>query len=190
MFTKIKKLCIYPAFLALATVITSCSMNLTHLDGIDTPQLIPFFEPISIRYDGKEQMLDVQLQRAYTTAVDTSAYPMESCRGNIDIEVSVNQDSKQKGSAWYIPVAIFPLWPTMPVNETWTYQANVRIFCNGSLAFKAQFQESEKIEAFWYGKLRSDLVNKASQAMHQRLLNRLKYELQMNRHTDLNAGMS
>ena len=163
-------------------------MDLTRLDSVNLPKTVPFFEPITLFYDGKITPLDVQLQRAYTAAVDTSSYPMESCRGNAQIVANVFPDSVNR--AWYPPLAIFPIWPIMPVNETWNYHLTVRIFCNGSLTYKAEFDEFEKVKAFWYGRLRSDIVNKASEAMHQRLLDRLKYELKFNRNSDLNSGMS
>lgn len=188
MNTKIKKVCLFLVAFALLPLLTSCSTNLTHLGDIDYPKMIPFFEPISITYNGSQKLLEPQLQRAYTDAVDTTAYPMESCRGNIDIAATVFQDSEK--SSWYVPAAIIPFWPAMPIDETWNYHTTVRIYCNGTLTYKAEFDESEKVKAFWYGKLRSDLVNKASEAMHKRLLERLRYELKQNRNTDLNSRMS
>lgn len=190
MITKMKKVWLFLASTTMLLMGTSCSVNLTHLDGVDLPKTIPFFEPISINYGGESEFLDVQLQRAYTSVVDTTVYPMESCRGNITIDATVQPNSEEKGNAWAAPLVIFPFWPAMPVDENWNYHLTAHIFCNGSLTFKAEFDESEKVKAFWYGMLRSDLVNKASEAMHQRLLNRLKYELQLKRNTDLNAGMS
>ncbi len=185
-----KKVWLFFASTAMLLMGTSCSIDLTRLGGLDQPKTIPFFEPIAINYGGEASMLDVQLQRAYTAAVDTSVYPMETCRGNITIDATVQQNQEDKGSAWAVPLTIIPIWPIMPVDETLKYHMTTHIFCNGSLTFKAEFDESEPVRAFWYGKLRSDLVNKASEAMHQRLLNRLKYELQLKRNTDLNAGLS
>lgn len=188
MNTKTNKVCLILAFFATQVLLTSCSTNLTSLSQIDYPKTIPFFEPISLFYNGNRQLLDPQLQRAYTAAVDTTAYPMESCRGNIDITANVIQDSDN--SSWYVPATVIPFWPVMPVDETWNYHMTVRIYCNGTLTYKAELDESEKIKAFWYGKLRSDLVNDASEAMHKRLLERLKYELKPNRNSDLNSGIS
>lgn len=188
MFSKAKKIGSFSAVAAALILLASCSMDLTRLNQIDYPKVIPFFEPIHILFNGESHPLDVQLQRAYTAAVDTVSYPMESCRGNVDIEARVLPDSVN--AAWYTPLTIFPLWPAMPINETWNYHMTVRIFCNGSLTYKAEFDEFEKVKAFWYGKLRADLVNEASEAMHQRLLERLRYELKSNRNSDLNSGMS
>ena len=53
---------------------------------------------------------------------------------------------------------------------------DVQILCNGALAFSAEFEESEHVEAFWFGRMRADLVNDASQ------------ETQMGRYTDLNSA--
>ncbi|PWJ71806.1 MULTISPECIES: hypothetical protein [unclassified Fibrobacter] len=190
MITKMKKVWLILASASTLLLGTSCSVDLTRLGGLDQPKTIPFFEPITINYGGQTAVLDVQLQRAYTAAVDTTVYPMESCRGNITIEAVVESNTEEKGSAWAVPLTVFPFWPIMPVDETLKYHMTTHIFCNGSLTFKAEFDESELVRAFWYGKLRSDLVNQASEAMHQRLLNRLKYELQLNRNSDLNAGLS
>ena len=74
-------------------LLSSCSMDLTRLDSVNLPKTVPFFEPITLFYDGKITPLDVQLQRAYTAAVDTSSYPMESCRGNAQIVANVFPDS-------------------------------------------------------------------------------------------------
>lgn len=190
MITKMKKVWFFFASSAMLLLGTSCSVDLTRLGGLDQPKTIPFFEPITINYGGESILLDVQLQRAYTAAVDTSVYPMESCRGNINIDATVQQNREETGRAWSIPLVLIPIWPITPVDETLKYHMTTHIFCNGSLTFKAEFDESELVRAFWYGMLRSDLVNKASEAMHQRLLNRLKYELQLKRNTDLNAGLS
>lgn len=190
MITKMKKVWLFLASSMMLLVETSCSIDLTRLSGLDQPKTIPFFEPITINYGGESILLDVQLQRAYTAAVDTSIYPMETCRGNINIDATVQQNSEETGSVWATPLILIPIWPVMPVDETLKYHMTTHIFCNGSLTFKAEFEESELVRATLYGMLRSDLVNKASEAMHQRLLNRLKYELQLKRNSDLNAGLS
>jgi hypothetical protein len=87
-----------------------------------------------------------------------------------------------------VGLAFVPFWPIAPVKETWTYRMDVRIFCNGSLTFKAELEESEHVDAFWYGKFRADLVNDASQEMHRKLLERIRYETQLGRSTDLNSA--
>jgi len=56
------------------------------------------------------------------------------------------------------------------------------------LTFKVEFEESEHVKAFWYGRMRSDLVNDASQEMHRKLLERLKFETRLGRSTDLNLA--
>ena len=53
---------------------------------------------------------------------------------------------------------------------------------------RAEFEESEHVEAFWFGRMRADLVNDASQEMHRKLIERLKFETQMGRYTDLNSA--
>jgi hypothetical protein len=167
-------------------LLAGCSMSLTKYDLQEYPKTIPFFEPITIAYGGDTLSLDTNLQRAYTRVIDTLSYPMESCRGVAHIDASVTQD--EQPSAWNVGLAFVPFWPFAPVKETWTYRMDVRIFCNGSLTFKAELEESEHVDAFWFGKFRAGLVNDASQEMHRKLLERIRYETQLGRNTDLNSA--
>ena len=165
---------------------TGCSTSLTKYDLQEFPKTIPFFEPITISYAGQTQTLDTNLQRAYSFAVDTSSYPMESCRGVAHIDASVTPDGES--SSWNIGAAFIPFWPMLPVSETWHYRMEARIFCHGTLTFKVEFEESEHVKAFWYGRMRADIVNEASQEMHRKLLERLKFETRLGRNTDLNLA--
>ena len=178
------------AFVAFAGILAAffagCSTSLTKYDLQEYPKTIPFFEPISISYAGTTAYLDTNLQRAYSLAVDTASYPMESCRGVAHIDASVTPDNEP--SSWNIGATIIPFWPILPVSETWHYRMEARIFCHGSLTFKVEFEESEHVKAFWYGRMRSDLVNNASQEMHRKLLERLKFETRLVRNTDLNLA--
>ena len=169
-----------------AALLAGCSMSLTKYDLQEYPKTVPFFEPITITYAGDTLPLDTNLQRAYTRVIDTLSYPMESCRGVAHIEASVVQDKPQ--SSWNVGLAFVPFWPISPVSETWTYRMDARIFCNGTLTFKAELEESEHVEAVWFGKLRADLVNSASQEMHRKLMERLKFETSLGRNTDLNSA--
>lgn len=173
-------------FFISALLLAGCSTSLTKYDLQEYPKTIPFFEPISLTYDGKQVYLDTNLQRAYSFAVDTLSYPMESCRGAAHIDVSVTPDNVP--SSWNLGAAFIPFWPALPISETWHYRMEARIFCHGTLTFKVEFEESEHLKAFWYGRMRSDLVNKASQEMHRKLLERLKFETHLTRNTDLNLA--
>ncbi len=163
-----------------------CSTSLTKYDLQDYPKTIPFFEPITISYAGTTSVLDTNLQRAYSFAVDTLNYPMESCRGVAHIDASVTPDGES--SSWNIGAAFIPFWPMLPVSETWHYRMEARIFCHGTLTLKVELEESEHVKAFWYGRMRADLVNDASQEMHRKLLERLKFETRLVRNTDLNLA--
>ena len=165
---------------------TGCSIGLTKYDLQEYPKTIPFFEPITLTFGEKTVYLDTNLQRAYSFAVDSASYPMESCRGVAHIDASVTPDDEP--SAWNIGAAIIPFWPMLPVSETWHYHMEARIFCHGALTFKVEFDESEHVKAFWYGRMRADLVNDASQEMHRKLLERLKFETRLVRNTDLNLA--
>ena len=185
-FSKVKAFAFAMFAGMLCLYFAGCSMSLTKYELQEYPKTIPFFEPITITYAGETVYLDTNLQRAYTRVIDSASYPMESCRGVAHIDASVKQD--EEPSAWTIGAAFIPFWPILPISETWIYKMNVRIFCNGSLTFKAELEESEHVEAFWYGKLRADLVNDASQEMHRKLLERIRYETQLGRRTDLNSA--
>jgi hypothetical protein len=50
-----------------------------------------------------------------------------------------------------------------------------------------EFIEQQDVNAILYGRLRTDLVNKASDEMHRKLVQRLAFELNANRLTDLNS---
>ena len=175
MFNTVKIIC----STAVLFLVAGCSMSLTKYDLQEYPKTVPFFEPITISYAGNTQ-------RAYTRVIDTLSYPMESCRGVAHIDASVEQDKPQ--SSWNVGAAFIPFWPISPVSETWTYRMEARIFCNGTLTFKAELEESEHVEAFWFGMLRTDLVNAASQEMHRKLMERLRFETHLGRNTDLNLA--
>lgn len=167
-------------------LLAGCSMNLAKYDLQEFPKTIPFFEPITITYAGNTVPLEVNLQRAYSFAIDTTSYPMETCRGVASIQASATQD--ESPDSWNIGAAFVPFWPALPVKETWHYSMEVRIFCNGTLTFKATFEESEHVDAFWYGKMRADLVNDASQEMHRKLMERIRFETGLGRAADLNSA--
>ena len=172
------------SFLTCVLLLAGCTTSLTKYDLQEYPKTVPFFEPISLTYGEKTVYLDTNLQRAYTFAVDTLSYPMESCRGVAHIDASVTPDKPE--SSWNIGAAFIPFWPALPVSETWHYHMEARIYCHGTLTFKAEFDESEDVKAFWYGRMRAGLVNDASQEMHRKLLERLKFETHLSRNTDLN----
>ena len=67
--------------LGMGLFLAGCSMNLAKYDLQEFPKTVPFFEPITVIYGGDTIQLEANLQRAYTRAVDTASYPMESCRG-------------------------------------------------------------------------------------------------------------
>jgi hypothetical protein len=170
----------------LAAFFAGCSTSLTKYDLQEYPKTIPFFEPISLTFGEKTVYLDTNLQRAYSFAIDTVSYPMESCRGVAHIDATVTPDGEP--SSWNIGATLIPFWPALPVSETWHYRMEARIFCHGTLTFKVEFEESEHVKAFWYGRMRADLVNDASQEMHRKLLERLKFETSLSRSTDLNLA--
>ena len=163
-------------------------MKLTQgdLEGIPlTEESFSFFGNIPLLYGGDSLELSQDLLRAYTKAASASDFPRASCRGEATIKATVQQN--EPPSAWNIGVLI-PLWPVLPVNESWTYALSARIFCNGALVRHVEFIEQQDINAILYGRMRTDLVNKASKEMHRKLVQRLAFELNSNRLTDLNSA--
>lgn len=173
--------------LALASVLSGCSMKLTQgdLEGIPlTDENYSFFGNIPFIYGGDSLELSQDLLRAYTKAASEQDFPREACRGEAAIKATVVQNDPS--SAWYLGVLI-PFWPILPVNESWTYSLSARIFCNGTLARHVEFIEQQDVKATFYGRLRTDLVNKSSREMHRKLVQRLTFELNANRQTDMNS---
>lgn len=178
-------------FLSFAIVFTAflsgCSMNLTQgdLEGIPlTDEKFSFFGNIPFIYGGDTLELSQDLLRAYTKAASETEFPRNTCRGEATIKATIKQN--EPNSTWNIGVLI-PLWPILPVNESWTYELSARVFCNGTLVRHVEFIEQQDINAILYGRLRADLVNKASNEMHRKLVQRLAFELNGNRLTDLNS---
>ena len=174
--------------LVFVAILSGCSMKLTQgdLEGIPlTDEKFSFFGNIPFLYGNDSLELSQDLLRAYTKAVSETDFPRESCRGEATIKATVQQN--ETTSAWYLGVLI-PLWPILPVNESWTYALSARVFCNGTLVRHVEFIEQQDINAILYGRLRTDLVNKASNEMHRKLVQRLTFELNSNRLTDLNSA--
>ena len=181
----VKFLCVSIVF---AGFLSGCSMNLTQgdLEGLPlTDENYSFFGNIAFVYGNDTLELSQDLLRAYTEAASRTDFPRESCRGDAKIVATVKQN--EPTSAWNLGILI-PFWPILPVNESWTYKFTGRVFCNGTLARHVEFIEEQDINAILYGRFRTDLVNKASSEMHRKLVERLTFELNTNRLTDLNSA--
>ena len=179
------------AFLFVCTLILgACSINLTTLGktASETSSEFPLFREINLYYAGQRIPLPDNTLQAYSAALDSSAYPADKCQATADILVTIEKPKRKSGSAWYIGSLIVPFWPAQPVNEDWIYKLSAKIYCEQSLIHNFEFTESAHIQAFWYGALRSDLVNKASQEMHRKFMDRLKFETSDTRQADLNSA--
>lgn len=166
----------------------SCSKNLTKadLEGIPlTTEKYSFFGNIPLVLGADTLQLSQDLLRAYTAAADPKIYPREQCRGTATIKANI--ENLSQGSAMALGIAIFPLWPLLPVDEKMTYQLTTRIYCNGTLVKHIEFTEEDRVKATIYGRFRSDLVNKASKQMHRKLIQRMTYELGSDRPADQNV---
>lgn len=175
--------------LSLLAVFSACSVNLSRGDLENVPltsEKFSFFGRIPLVYGGDTLYLDDDLLKAYTAAANEKDYPRETCRGEASILASVKQNGEP--TAWSAFLTVIPFWPVMPVDETWNYSMTVRIFCSGTLVSKVEFFEEEEVKAYFYGRLRSGLVNTASAEMHRKLVQRLAFELQMNRQADMNIS--
>lgn len=174
---------------AVFLLFSGCSINLTTIGnekGVSTSEA-PFFSNMTLFHNGKALALSKSLQNEYSKAINVNAYPSSSCYGTANIQTSVKGADKVPGDAWYIATAFIPIFPIKPVNEDWTYRFSAKIYCENMLVHQYEFIESEHVEAFWFGALRSDLVNEASATMHKKLIERLKFEMNEKRQTDFNA---
>lgn len=173
-----------------ALFLQACSINLTTLGetNLEISGTKPFFKEINLYYAGQRQALPNQMLQAYSSAFDTSAYPADKCHATANILVTIKKPKKKQGRAWYIGSLIIPFWPAQPVNEDWTYRLIAKVSCNETIIHNFEFIESSHVQAFWFGALRSDLVNQASREMHHKFIERLKFETSVNRQTDLNSA--
>lgn len=173
------------------SVLSACSVNLAKagsefLTG-DRPEHA-FYKEIVLYFDGKAMPLPDELQKAYSSAISERAFPSDRCHGTASILATAAPSDSSEGSAWYVGAAFIPLWPALPVSEDWTFTFSTQIFCDETLVQSLEFIESEHVEAFWYGALRSDLVNAAAAEMHRKLIERLAFEFHEQRQTDLNSA--
>lgn len=175
-------------FLA-ALFLGACSVDLTKgdLEGIPlTSEKYSFFGNIPFIYGGDTLELSQDLLRAYTATASAEAFPRERCRGNAAVQATVVQNGEK--TAWTLGAVIIPFWPVQPVDETWTYSLDARIFCEGTLVKRVEFSEEANIKASVYGRLRSDLLNSMSNEMHRKIVQRLAFELSDNRPADMNIA--
>lgn len=177
------------AFLC-ALVLQACSIDLTTLDkaGMEISDTNPIFKEINLYYAGQKKPLPNDMLQAYSSVFDSLTYPASKCFATADIVATVEKSKQNSGSAWYIGAIIVPFWPAQPVNEDWTYKLSAKIYCDETIIHNFEFIESSHIQAFWFGALRSDLVNQASREMHRKFMERLKFETSDTRQADLNSA--
>lgn len=169
-------------------LLAGCSVNLSqgNLEGVSlTNEKYSFFGQIPLIFGNDTIPLNDNLLRAYTATASAEEFPREHCRGIAAVQAKVTRN--EQGSAWILGAVIIPIWPAMPVDETWNYTLIAQIFCDGTLVKHVEFTEEESVKAFWYGMLRSNLVNDASSEMHRKLVQRLAFELG-ERAADLNSA--
>lgn len=175
-------------FLGIAIALTGCTLNLTQgdLDGIPlTNEKYSFFGKIPFIHGSDTLDLEENLLKAYTAAVKAEAFPRERCRGHATIQAQMQENNSK--SAWNLGVIFIPFWPVLPVDETWTYNLQAKIYCDGVLVRNVEFKEQERVQATFYGRLRTDIANKASKEMHRKLVQRLEFELDDNKPADFNS---
>ena len=171
----------------LAILASACSVNLVQGDNAikekSSSEQKSLFNKISLTLGNDTLWLAQGLLDAYNQAIPQEVYPSDRCTGSANIQAQVAQNAE--ASPWSIPLFVIPFWPVMPVDETWTYTLQVQILCDGVVAKQAEYREEETIRAEFYGKLRSDLLNKASRDMHQKLVQRFAFELNYNYNADM-----
>lgn len=171
----------------LAILASACSVNLVQGDNAikekSSSEQKSLFNKISLTFGNDTLWLAQGLLDEYNQAIPQEVYPSDRCTGSANIQAQVAQNAE--ASPWSIPLFVIPFWPVMPVDETWTYTLQVQILCDGVVAKQAEYREEETIRAEFYGKLRSDLLNKASRDMHQKLVQRFAFELNYNYNADM-----
>ena len=171
----------------LAILASACSVNLVQGDNAikekSSSEQKSLFNKISLTLGNDTLWLAQGLLDEYNQAIPQEVYPSDRCTGSANIQAQVAQNAE--ASPWSIPLFVIPFWPVMPVDETWTYTLQVQILCDGVVAKQAEYREEETIRAEFYGKLRSDLLNKASRDMHQKLVQRFAFELNYNYNADM-----
>ena len=171
----------------LAILASACSVNLVQGDNAikekSSSEQKSLFNKISLTLGNDTLWLAQGLLDEYNQAIPQEVYPSDRCTGSANIQAQVAQNAE--ASPWSIPLFIIPFWPVMPVDETWTYTLQVQILCDGVVAKQAEYREEESIRAEFYGKLRGDLLNKASRDMHQKLVQRFAFELNYNYNADM-----
>ena len=175
-----------------ALLASACSVNLVQGDAIrettanqtevqdESPLL---FTGIPLILGNDTLQLAQDLLREYDRAAPRDIYPRERCAGLASILAQVEQNAE--ATPWSIPLPIIPFWPVMPIDENWTYTLRLEILCNQVLVKQVEYKEEETIRAEFYGKLRSDLLNKASKDMHRKLVQRFAFELNYNYNADM-----
>lgn len=171
----------------LAILASACSVNLVQGDNAikekSSSEQKSLFNKISLTLGNDTLWLAQGLLDEYNQAIPQKVYPSDRCTGSANIQAQVAQNAE--ASPWSIPLFVIPFWPVMPVDETWTYTLQVQILCDGVVAKQAEYKEEETIRAEIYGKLRSDLLNKASRDMHRKLVQRFAFELNYNYNADM-----
>lgn len=170
---------------AFAFFLTSCAINLVTYSTENALDSKLFFEPIALIYGNDTLYLDSNAQSAYNNAIDSLSFSANKCYGKAYINVNVIQNSPN--STWSIGTVFVPFWPISPVDETFNYNINVKIYCDNSLAFAAEYSESEDVKAFWYGQMRAYLANAASNEIHRKLIERLRYDTALKRSVNLDC---
>ena len=178
-----------PTLWTMALFISACSVNLTRGTTPSAPkgatEATALFKSIPLILGSDTLWLEQDLLAAYNHAVPNEIFPQRHCRGTAKIWAQVNQNTAPP--VWSLPLAIIPFWPIMPVDETWTYNLEARIYCDEVLVKHVNFTEEETVQAYFYGKMRSDLLNDASENMHRKLVQRFAFELNYGFSADLGS---
>lgn len=171
--------------------LSACSIDLTKINTLEenlhnsnAKELIKSFK---IFYGNDTLYASANLKKAFANVFDSS-YFETSCYSDIQVLATVTNTDTSGWNPWYIGATIIPFWPFLPIEEEWTFKLSMDIFCNNIPVHQFEFIENEHVEGFLYGALRSGLANQAVSNMYQKLIERIKFELNQKRQTDLNSA--
>lgn len=171
--------------------LSACSIDLTKINTLEENQhnsnAEEFIKNFKIFYGNDTLYASTNLKKAFANALDSS-YIEASCFSDIQIQAAVTGTDTSGWNPWYIGATIIPFWPFLPIEEEWTFKMSMSIFCNNILVHQFEFIENEHVEGFLYGALRTDLANQATSNMYQKLIERIKFELNQTRQADLNSA--
>lgn len=135
---------------------------------------------LHLKINGEIILPAKELTQLYGESLNKASCPEKDLKINIKGNI---QSTKE--SPWYIGMALMiPFWPAMPSHTKFDYTLNAQLYCQNTLHKQIQLQESEEVNLFFYGAIRTGPLKEASNMIHRKLAARLESALQDNKPAD------